>query len=123
MAALVKVSGRRVEVITRVVPDPPRAPFTITPVTPGNAELIPPPADPPARDPWNYVGGFFQGDQFIAANTVYKKVITVSGNLYSASFSGSKQLSAWISTALVKLYPDYHPLARTVIPEWDYFNW
>ena len=117
MAALVKISGRRVETIIQEIPDPPPIPQPTTPPT------IPPPAYPPARDPWNYMGGFFSGGQFIAGNSLYKKTIFVGGFEYEGLFSNGKQIRAWVSDALVKLYPDWHYRARTRIPEWDYFNW
>ena len=117
MAALIKVSGRRVETIIQEIPDPPPVPQPTTPPT------IPPPAVPPARDPWNYMGGFFYGGQFIVGKTLYKKTIFVGDSKYEGLFSNGKQIGAWDSDALVKLYPDWHYMARTVIPEWDYFNW
>ena len=118
MAALVKVTGRRIEVIAQVIPDPPSAPPPSLPPV-----AVPPPACPPARDPWNHQGGIFVGSTFISGASIYESTITVGGWVYTALFSNGRQLGAWGNDALVKLYPDYHPQARTVIPEWDYFNW
>ena len=120
MAALVKVTGRRIEVIAQVIPDPPPAP---PPSLPPATVSAPPPTNPPARDPWNHQGGIFVGPTFIPGTSIYERTITVSGWVYTALFSNGRQLGAWGNDALVKLYPDYHPQARTVIPEWDYFNW
>lgn len=117
MAALAKVTGRRVEEMAQVIPDPPPQPQPSTPPT------IPSPPRPPARDPWNYLGGMFVGNNFIGATNFTTRTIYVGGIAYSATFGGKTQLGAWISAALVKLYPDSHSLARTKIPEWDYFNW
>lgn len=119
MAALVKVTGRRVEVVDRVIPDPPRAPQPSTPTG-----YIPPPPLPPAYVPWNLVGGFLLDSGYNVRNTLYEKTVTLSGSVYTGAFSSAAgQIGAWINEAKVKLYPDHHPLARTVIPERDYYNW
>lgn len=120
MAALAKVTGRRVEEVAQVIPDPPPQP---QPSLPPNPVQTPPPALPSPRDPWNYYGGFFDGPNFIPATSFSTRTIYVGGIAYSATFAGGQQFGPWISTALIKLYPDNHPLARTRIPEWDYFNW
>ena len=122
MAALVKVSGRRVETIIQEIPDPPPIPKPTTPPT------IPPPADPPARDPWNYLGGVLTEDGFIPGRSFTTRTIEVYIPQYGqylyfrGTFVGGKQYGAWINST-IKLYPDYHPQKRTLIPEWDYFNW
>lgn len=119
MAVLVKVTGRRVEVIDRVIPDPPRAPQPSTPTG-----YIPSPTLPPRYVPWNLVGGFLLNSRLTTRNALYEKTLTLSGSVYTGLFgSGTGQIGAWINAAKVKLYPDQHPLARTVIPERDYYNW
>lgn len=123
MAALVKVTGRRIEVIAQVIPDPPSAP---PPSLPPGPVAVPPPARPPARDPWIYLGGWDSPDGFTSGGRIITRTIEVrifgSYMQFTGMFAGSKQISAWRNTT-IKLYPDYHPQARTLIPEWDYFNW
>lgn len=120
MAALTKISGRVIKIIEHIIPDPP-------PVIPTPPPVIPRPPSPPPRDPWNYYGGFYMGSIFVPGNKIIRMTISVFVYGYTsefhAYFSNGTQLEAWINGALVKLYPDYHSMARTVIPEWDYFNW
>ena len=121
MAALVKVTGRRLETTALVVPDPPPQPQPSLPPNP-----VPPPALPPPRDPWNYLGGIWLGDTFLNRSQYMeaRRTLSVGRYVYTATFVAGKQVGAWYCRELLtKLYPDSHPLARTLIPEWDYFNW